>query len=248
MARIFAKKRRFVAASLSQILVIISMIAAILYGVMDVPAPILIGSIPLDTAVKGCAVGFLALFALSRVGPLDVILLVPALTAHTLGDLFITGNIPGFLGDAGLVPAILAFAAGHILYSVIFVLNLTAFESLSFIRIQAAALLMGIAGFALYWFWPQIDLQPVLVQVYSGVLIVMALFALLSRYPIFMVGVGALLYVISDSLLGATLFMDMSHGLDIAVWPTYYVGQLLITLGIVLTPRSLGTTGKYRFV
>lgn len=248
MTRIFAKQRKPISGALGQLAVALSIAASIFYGVATIPDTMMIGSLPLVVLLKGLPVGLLAVFALLKISRTDVALLALGLVAHTAGDVFITGLLPGYPGDAGLMPAIISFGIGHLLYIIIFVTNFASLEKITFLRIQIAALLAAFAAFGLYWFWPQVTTQPLLIQVYAGTILVMGLLAVVSRYPILMVASGSLLFIISDALLGSGMFLDVSHGLEWAVWPTYYIGQFLIALGVILTPRFVESRGGYRFV
>jgi uncharacterized membrane protein YhhN len=64
----------------------------------------------------------------------------------------------------------------------------------------------------------------------------MAATAWLSRFPRFRTGIGAQLFLISDLLIFAR--MGPLHGqawLGFGVWGLYYLGQLLIALGVTQT-------------
>jgi len=67
----------------------------------------------------------------------------------------------------------------------------------------------------------------------------MASCAWMSAFPRYRVGIGAVLLLSSDLLVIGGLGPLMGQQLpDVLAWPIYYVGQLLITVGVVQTLRS----------
>lgn len=249
MTRIFAKERRPLSSAVAQVAIVLSLIASVLYGADMVPGDIMVGSLLLVTLVKGLSIALLAIFALVKADRGDVLTLFFALMACAAGDVLITGAFSSDgTQEAGLTSAIYAFGAGHVLYTLVFLTQLAPLHVLTAFRLRVAALVWAGAGFAVYWFWPVLTVQPWLVLVYAGLLFVMTSAACLTRYPFMMVGVGALLFMASDALLGAELFLGLDLSLAWLVWPLYYLGQFMLALGIVLTPRTMQPTGRYRFV
>ena len=76
------------------------------------------------------------------------------------------------------------------------------------------------------------------VALYATTLGGMAVAAWLSLFPRWRVGLGALLFVVSDWLIFSRLGpVDLAPLPDLLIWPTYYVGQMLIATGVVQTLR-----------
>lgn len=230
MTRVFSKRRRPFIESLSQLCVVLSAIAALVYA-FD----------PFDTAsafqsnlrilTKGAAVGLLALFAFINTKRVDIFLLALALSAGMLGDVLISA------GARGLNAALFAFGAGHLFYILLFLTNRLYNEALTTRRLRYAAILWGFGGFGLYILWPLLVTTTTLMQVYLGLLFLMTTLAILSRYSMVTVGLGALSFFISDLLLGFDLITDKLGFWAILIWPTYYMGQFLLTMGVILAPR-----------
>jgi uncharacterized membrane protein YhhN len=66
----------------------------------------------------------------------------------------------------------------------------------------------------------------------------MAACAWMSAFSRYRVGIGAALFLASDLLVIAGLGPLMGQQLpDVLAWPLYYIGQLLITVGVVQTLR-----------
>jgi uncharacterized membrane protein YhhN len=176
-----------------------------------------IGGIQL-MALKGAGVALLAAYAFRRSTGQDGLLLTAYLALGALGDVLI--EIDVLYGGA-------AFFTGHVAAIALYLRNRRARPSGSQ-RAAGGALLL---------------LTPVLcwllsgsseIGVYGLALGGMAAGAWLSRFPRYRVGIGAVLFVVSDLLIfsemGALDLAPLPHYL---IWPLYYVGQFLIATGVV---------------
>lgn len=196
----------------------------------------LVGELAPDArlALKALAVLPLALVAwLSRApgGPL----LAAALLAHATGDALL---------EAGpLLPALAAFGVGHGLYALLFAGARRPWEETD----AAAKLRLGLLALAgavvLFRIAPGLQ-GPLAVAVpgYALLLLTMAALAQVSDRGARWLAAGALLYVLSDSLLALDLFAGPLGAADGAIWPTYWAGQAAMTVGW-LQPVPLAGTG-----
>ncbi len=247
MTRIFSKQKRPFSAVIGQTALILSAVTAVLYGTDLVPV-FAVGALSSTLILKGLPILLLAIFAMVKSSRLDVAFITLGLLAHIAGDILITGDIPDLPGEKGFLTALYGFGLGHIFYGLAFATNLAPSHTLTSIRLTVAAVFWAMVGYGIYWFWPQILNLNLLILIYGGLLLLMATLAILSRYSLFMAGLGATLFLVSDALLGA----DMVLNLMVAdylwlVWPLYFTGQFLITLAVVLTPRYIPSRGGYRF-
>lgn len=176
------------------------------------------------TVLKGLGVGLLALAALQgRVEPGNR-WLAAILGLGALGDVLL--NLPGlFFAGAG------AFAIGHVVAMACYNARRRPAPTAA-TRAGAAALIAY--GLAMPWAVSPAGTPVGALMLYSVLLCGMAATLLLSRLPRLAV-IGALLFVVSDTLLimrlgGALIGPAFVHGL--AVWYSYYAGQLLIFLGV----------------
>jgi uncharacterized membrane protein YhhN len=185
-----------------------------------------------DIFMKGLGVSALALAATCNRGA-GFRWLAAIMAAGALGDILL--EVPGaFLLGGG------SFALGHCLAIGFYGTNRRSPVAV-FDRIAAAALILyGLA-------------MPTLVMpagapvgaetLYSVLLCGMAAAMLLSRFAWPLGGIGALLFVVSDTFLimrlgGSLVGSAMVHGL--IVWFTYYFGQALIYLGVSRGLRAGG--------
>lgn len=205
----------------SRWLLAISIAAGLLYPVIDGR----FGAV-VDIAAKGLGVGALALAAALVPGRRW---LAAIMAAGAIGDMLL--EIPGlFIAGAG------AFAVGHIIAMVFYTRNRRGGVPM-IDRLTA----LGLIGYGLA--------MPSLVMpagaavgtlmIYSVLLCGMAAAALLSRFPSQWTALGAILFVVSDTLLvmrmgGRLVGGNTLHGL--MVWYFYYLGQLGIFVGVSRGP------------
>lgn len=107
-------------------------------------------------------------------------------------------------------------------------------------------LLIGVlaAGFVgmLIRFWPKLVAEgmTVPVVVYMSVLAVMVSMALLARLPTVWTAAGALLFAVSDGMIGVGRFVLESEALELPIWWAYAAAVVLITAGFFFGRGRLG--------
>jgi len=179
-------------------------------------------------AWKTSGVALLALWAATRARSTDGWLIAAALALGALGDLLLETH--GFtIGGA-------AFAAGHVVAILLYLRNRRGTPSssqrllgylLAPATIVISALLAAPAG------------QALPVGAYAAFLGVMAAMAWTSRFPRYRVGIGAVLFVVSDLLIFSRFgVMQESVVPGLLIWPTYFAAQALIAWGVVQTLSS----------
>ena len=166
--------------------------------------------------VKAASVAILAaLAARKRARGLAV-----ALAFSALGDALLEFSPELFIG--GLA----AFLLAHVTYTVTFVR-----------RWQSARITPGAVVAACYsaglaaWLLPEVGTIAIPVAVYVLAITAMVVSAFTARFPNRRVEAGAVLFLISDSMLAVDRFRMPVPLAEWIVWPTYYAAQLLITTG-----------------
>lgn len=174
---------------------------------------------------KGAGVALLALWAAMQARSPDGWLIAAVMALGATGDVLLDAQ--------GLEAGGLAFALGHVVAVVLYLRNRRASLSTSQ-RLLAAvlvplsavivwALLRGEAG---WWHG----------ALYTAFVAAMAAAAWTSRFPRYRVGLGAVLFLISDLLIFARLGGAVPEGLaSLLIWPLYFGGQALIAWGVVGT-------------
>lgn len=173
--------------------------------------------------LKGAGVAFLAIYALRRGHGADGAILTVALALSALGDMVIE------LDQAG---GALFFIASHLTATALYLRNRRDHMPMSQ-SLLGATLLIGVPAIS-YLLSERID-----VALYGAALGLMAATAWMSRFPRYRVGIGAVLFVVSDWLIFSRMgSFDMGDLPDVLIWPLYFAGQLMIATGVVQTLRG----------
>ena len=170
-----------------------------------------------ETAWKGAGVALLAIHAALRARSMDGWLLAAVMALGTGGDVLLETH--------GLTVGAISFLLGHVVASGLYLRHRKpgSLAPLALIPVVVAVSFLlpsdraGAPGIALY----------------SLFLAVMAATALMSRFPFKTVGLGALMFVVSDLLIFGRLGpLPDNLATGLGVWGLYYFGQLLICLGV----------------
>lgn len=176
---------------------------------------------------KGAGVGFLAIYALHRASGRDGLLIAIFLALCALADIVLEFS---FLGGGGL------FALAHIVAIGLYLLNRRERTSASQ-KAAGLALLVGTPLIAALFTYPLNNWE--LAAAYALVVGAMGGAAWTSNFPRYRVGIGAVLFVVSDLVIFAREAGHLSRDLaEWLVWPMYYGGQFLIATGVVQTLRK----------
>lgn len=177
--------------------------------------------------IKGCAVSFLALYASMRHSSRSARILTAALIAGAVGDMAIEFDL-----RAGAA----AFFVFHVLALVVFLRNrgepLEGRDSLIFILLLLATPFIA-------YLLPYDDRVSLPAAIYALALGAMAAGAWASNFARLRVAAGAMLFIVSHLLIIAEMGpLSGSAVPQYLVWPIYYLGMFLITVGIVTTLRK----------
>ena len=185
--------------------------------------------LPLDGGLfaiiwKMAAVGLLVPFALRRHHQGEFILLAIMLACYALGDGLI---------ELSMVAGALAFAIGHLVAITMYFRHRRVSPAFSQ-KLLAVTILLATPVIA--YLLPANREEGMQVAAYSVILAAMAAMAWSSNFPRYRVGIGAILFVISDLLIFAELGpLADSQWSGIAIWYLYYFGVLMITVGVAQT-------------
>lgn len=173
------------------------------------------------TAWKGAGVGLLAVYAALRARDLDGWLLCAVMAFGALGDVL--------LETSGLVVGAVAFLAGHLVAITLYRRNrrphLTRSQRL------LAVLLVPLTVF-IAWTLPADRAGAAGIAFYTLGLSAMAAAAWTSRFHRYQVGLGALMFVVSDLLIFARSgALAEAPWIGLAIWGLYFGGQALICTG-----------------
>lgn len=204
-------------------IILASIVAATGFYLLRVPEP-MPGAL---IVLKGTGAALLALLALiygeRRIGSI----LAGVMALGALGDVLI---------EFDLIAGAAAFLAGHVLATLFYFANRRPSPALSQ-KLLALAMLIVVP--LLGWSMLADRAMAPVTLVYAFALALMAATAWLSRFSRYSVGIGAVLFVISDLLIfargGPLAASNLPH---LLIWPLYYLGQLLICTGVLDGRRS----------
>lgn len=176
------------------------------------------------TAWKGMGVGLLALWAGAQARSRDGWTITAVLALGALGDVL--------LDAMGLTVGAVAFLAGHAVAVMLYLRHRRAVLSDTQ---RVLALTLPTATPVIAWALS----HDIGVTLYALGLGAMAGAAWASDFPRYRVGVGAVLFVVSDLLIFSRMgVLADSFVPTLLVWPTYFAGQALIAWGVVTTLRQ----------
>ena len=179
---------------------------------------------PGSVIIKGLSVGPLAVLAFVAGSPL----LGAALALSTLGDVLLDLD-PVRLFVFGLG----SFLVAHLVYISVFIRNRRRTVPFGAPRLLLAGLVLLYSIAVSVWLLPSLGGLIVPVTIYMCTITAMVISAILARFENPWVAVGAILFLISDSLLAVNKFKTPVPYRDFLVWSTYYAGQYGIAIGFL---------------
>lgn len=207
-------------------LALASLAAAIAYQLIERQPPS-----ALRTGLKTASIGLLVplpLLALGQGPALPLLLLAAAFFFSSAGDLFLAlkGDARNFMRGLG------AFLVSHLFYIAVMVPLATGPDTLA---LKAVSLAVGLAALAVYWsIAARLGSMKLPVGAYLAVILVMVLTALAIPEAAPILGLGAVLFMFSDSIIALDKFRGPIPGRGILVWTTYYGGQVLMALPLLM--------------
>jgi uncharacterized membrane protein YhhN len=212
---------------LSRSAALVSALAATVFLFLE-PGPTTTSSL----VAKGLSVSLLAVVA-ARQGAGG---LATALAFSSAGDLLLEWDRQGLF-----VAGLSAFLLAHVVYIVLFVRESR--RPLAVTPARAGAALAVLAGgvSVAAWIWTGLGALRVPVTAYMAVLLVMGVAAQVGRFGSPLVGVGAALFVASDSMIGVSTFGGPFAGSGTLIWSAYYLAQAAITAGWLRHVATLGS-------
>lgn len=207
-------------------LALASLAAAIAYQLIERQPPS-----ALRTGLKTASIGLLVplpLLALGQGPALPLLLLAAAFFFSSAGDLFLAlkGDARNFMRGLG------AFLVSHLFYIAVMVPLATGPDTLA---LKAVSLAVGFAGLAVYWsLASRLGSMKLPVGAYFVVILVMVLTALAIPEAAPVLGLGAVLFMFSDSIIALDKFRGPIPYRGLIVWTTYYGGQVLMALPLLI--------------
>lgn len=150
---------------------------------------------------------------------------------------FILGLIFSFLGDfflllkSGFLLGLGSFLLAHIFYIISFKKR-----SLSRVSVGVIVVLLLYLVLLISFLFPHLKEMKIPVIIYGIIISTMLYFSIKTQEKLLIV--GALFFVISDSVLSVNLFVSSSLLLNLLVMITYVLAQVLLVKGILKTSKT----------
>ena len=175
---------------------------------------------------KGSGVALLAVWAALNARDMDGWLIAAVMAFGALGDVLLEAT--GLEAGAG------AFLVGHAVAMLLYFRNWR--PHITFSQRTLSALVVPLSVFIAFSLT-----QDAMIAVYTFFVAGMTASAWTSRFPRFRTGMGAMMFLASDLLIFARMsFLEETVGISVTIWVLYFLGQLLIILGVVGTLRAPG--------
>lgn len=157
----------------------------------------------------------------------DNVILAAALSFSCLGDVFL--DLPGNNFVQGLV----SFLVAHFIYILLFVRNWPRPLRPSGGQMILAAAVLIFSLTLSNWLAPNLGAMAKPVMVYICAITVMVVSTILAGFSKRYVWIGAMLFMLSDSMIAAGRFKAPVPLADYLIWGTYYLGQYCIAIGFL---------------
>ena len=157
----------------------------------------------------------------------DNLILGAALAFSSLGDVFL--DLPGNFFVQGLA----SFLVAHFIYILLFVSNWLRPLRPSLWQLALAAAVLIYSLLLSNWLAPDLGQLANPVMVYICAITVMAVSAIFAGFSKPYVWLGAILFVLSDSMIALGRFKTPVPASEYLIWATYYLGQYGIAIGFL---------------
>ena len=184
---------------------------------------------PLNATIKSLAVSTLAVIAFRLVRGRGRILLSLALLFSSLGDIFLALRNGNYF-----VFGLLSFLVAHLFFITLWLRHWdTPLQTNGKQKLLVMMLLLFLV--AMLWWMLPIPGLSIPVAVYMCVLTTMVITAALADFKSNWVVTGAVLFLLSDTIIALSTFKDVVGGrlAGLLIWSTYYLAQYLLTFGFL---------------
>lgn len=161
-------------------------------------------------------------------------LLFVGIIFHSLGDILLDINrVDLFL------PALATFLCGHVFYILTFKPDVSFSRSLSNTnKSLIGAIILFAAGLGTILL-PKLENHLVVpVFIYMAAISTMTTCTALANYRTAWISLGAISYMLSDSIIAVNTFVQPFSASAFLIWPTYYFGQVSISMGFLTEKRK----------
>ena len=196
----------------------------VMRGVQPFPGSVVIKALSMAPLA---VMAFRVLSRIDRTSP-DGLILAAALMLSCAGDVFLYLSFRRYF-----VHALVAFLLAHVTYVVLFVRNRPRPLRPSTGQLILAFVVLVYGLLMCSWLWTGLGRLAGPALAYAVAITAMVLSTILAGFSRPFVWIGALLFLISDSLIATGRFMVTVPLIGLLIWPTYYLGQYGIAIGFL---------------
>jgi len=209
-------------------LLLLSIASGVAYGVTRGIQPF-----PGSVVIKALAMAPLAVLGFRVLGRVEGEtpnrwLVTVALLLSCAGDVFLHLSFRHYF-----VHALVAFLLAHVTYVVLFARNWPRPLRPSASQIALTILVVVYGALMCSWLWTGLGRLAGPALAYAVAITAMVVSTILAGFSRPFIWIGALLFLISDSLIAAGRFMLTVPLIGLLIWPTYYLGQYGIAIGFL---------------
>ncbi len=157
----------------------------------------------------------------------DNLLLCAALGFSSLGDVFLD------LAGSYFIQGLVSFLIAHLIYILLFVRNWPRPLRPDGKQLALAAAVLIYSLLLSNWLSPDLGEMAGPVMVYVCAITVMAVSTIFAGFSKPYVWIGAILFLLSDSMIAAGRFKTPVPMSKYLIWATYYIGQYCIAIGFL---------------
>jgi uncharacterized membrane protein YhhN len=208
---------------IDRLLLVISAVCALIY-LFTVSFQPYTGSV----VIKALSIAPLAVFAFRVLKTADGFILSIALLFSSIGDVML-----GLHREDFFIFGLLSFLVAHLFYTGLFARNLPHPVSPNPEQKLIIVCLLTFSAAMTMWLWSGLGAMKIPALIYLCAITLMCLTATLMDLSKRTVLIGAILFLLSDSLIAANRFKTPIPLSNYAIWITYYAGQGCIALGFL---------------
>ena len=156
------------------------------------------------------------------------------------GALFFSflGDVMGWRNE--LIPQIGFFAIAQVLYIIIYSVLIPPKQTWSKpVKFILLALIASVYAVAMFWIFPRVGEIFIRYGIAVYALLLLGMCFAACRHKCAFLMLGAVLFVVSDFILGVHLFVERIPHAHLSIMIPYYLGQLLLYVGTLNSARGL---------
>ncbi|KAB8033360.1 lysoplasmalogenase [Fluviispira multicolorata] len=177
--------------------------------------------------IKGMSIIAIAIYSFFYIPNSFAFIFAVSLLFSACGDMFLAYD-----GQKFFIQGLISFLISHIIYAYIFFMNSGHFLNDLSVRVFLLVLMLTFFTVMLKVLSQKVGNLKIPVFIYMTALSCMVIASILIKDLNYLLILGALLFVLSDTLLAIQKFINSYKGINYFIWITYYFAQMLLLAGM----------------